>query len=33
MSERRLPFARPASFLIGDGDYVVEQCGVLWAAE
>src|SRR5579864_333687 len=33
MSESRLPLARPASLLVGDGDHFIQQCGVRWTAE
>src|SRR5260370_18663515 len=33
MSERRLPRARPASLLIGDGNHLVQQSGVFRAAK
>src|SRR3974377_2203372 len=33
MSERRLPFARPASLLVGDGNHVVQQSSVFRTAE
>src|SRR5208337_1972503 len=33
ISERRLPFARPASLLVGDGNHLVQQSSVFRTAE